>query len=149
MLMLRRFGKKGRVSSSNDLNLIICKSSLIEIYKVTPEGLKFLTQVSLWGIVENMCSTRHPSDAKDSILITTTKYDMMILACEPNADGSLDVITRTHGNFQDTIPRNSNTQMLTVVDLQNQLIAVKCYDGILKLLDTSCESKQLNLSTLR
>lgn len=74
---------------------------------------------------------------------------MMILACELNSDGGLDVITKTHGNFKDTIPRNSGTQMLTVVDSQHQLIAIKCYDGILKVLDTSCESKQLNLSTLR
>lgn len=74
---------------------------------------------------------------------------MMILVCEPNADGSLTVETKSHGNFKDTIPRNSSTHMLTVVDAQHHLIAVKCYDGILKLLDANSESKQLNLSTLR
>lgn len=125
------------------MNLIICKSSLIEIYKTTPEGLKFLTQVSLWGIVENMCITRLPNDSKDSILITTTKYDMMILACEPvtsaasGADSTMfEIKTKKRGNFKDTIPRGSSTSMLTVVDIEHQLVVIKCYDGILKLVDT-------------
>jgi DNA damage-binding protein 1 len=74
---------------------------------------------------------------------------MMILSCETNSDGSLEVITKMHGNFKETIPRNSVTHMLTVVDLPNQLIAVKCYDGLLKILDMSTDSKQLNLSTIR
>lgn len=73
----------------------------------------------------------------------------MILACDLNSEGSIDIITKTHGNFKDTIPRNSSTQMMTVVDSQNQLIAIKCYDGILKILDMNVESKQLNWSTLR
>lgn len=45
---------KGRVTSPTDLNLIICKSTLIEIYKVTAEGLKFVKQIGLWGVVENL-----------------------------------------------------------------------------------------------
>ena len=44
----------GRVTSPTDLNLIICKSTLIEIYKVTAEGLKFVKQIGLWGVVENL-----------------------------------------------------------------------------------------------
>ena len=48
----------GRFTSVNDLNLAICKSNQVEIYKVTAEGLKFLKQVAIWGIVENMAIIR-------------------------------------------------------------------------------------------
>lgn len=138
------------MSSTSDLNLIICKSSLIEIYKVTAEGLKFLTQVSLWGVVENMCTTRLPHDTKDAILITTTKYDIMVLACELDASsGTIELKTKARGGFKDTIPRGSCTSMLTVVDPEHQLIAIKCYDGILKLLDTRETKSELKLETLR
>lgn len=89
------------------------------------------------------------NDTKDSLLVTTAKYDIMILTCELKSDGSLEVITKTHGNFKDNIQRTSSTHMITVVDQANQLIGIKCYDGILKLLDISTENtKHLNLSTL-
>ncbi len=44
----------GRITSENDLNLVICKSSLVEIYKVTSEGLVFAKQIGLWGVVDNL-----------------------------------------------------------------------------------------------
>ena len=36
------------------MNLVICKSTLVEVYKVTSEGLVFAKQVGLWGVVENL-----------------------------------------------------------------------------------------------
>jgi hypothetical protein len=45
---------KGRLTSQNDVNLVICKNILLEIYRVTKEGLKFVRQISLWGVVENL-----------------------------------------------------------------------------------------------
>jgi hypothetical protein len=48
----------GRFTAANDLNLAICKSNQIQIYMVTPEGLKFLKHVGILGIVDNMTLIR-------------------------------------------------------------------------------------------
>jgi hypothetical protein len=73
----------------------------------------------------------------------------MVLSCEHNSDGAYDIITRTHGNIKDIVPRNSSLQMITIVDSAKQLIAVKCYDGILKTIPINSDNKTLNTSTLR
>ena len=44
----------GRITSESDLNLVICKSTLVEIYLVNSEGLKFIKQFQIWGVVENL-----------------------------------------------------------------------------------------------
>ena len=49
---------KGRVTCQYDLNLIICKNTLLEIYKVTAEGLKFIKQIGIWGVIENLNTIR-------------------------------------------------------------------------------------------
>ena len=93
------------------------------------------------------------SDKKDMILINTTRFDTMILTCELNADGlTYDIITKAHGNFKDTVPRQSSIHMITAVDSTTKstpLIAIKCYDGILKTIQLFNDSKQLNVSTMR
>lgn len=73
----------------------------------------------------------------------------MILSCESQSEGTYNIITRSHGNIKDTIPRASSTQIITVVDQNKYLIAIKCYDGILKLFNLSCDSKSLNVTTSR
>lgn len=87
------------------------------------------------------------------MLITTYKHDIMILSCEKNADGSTyDVITRAHGDFKDVVPRVSTTSTITIVDPIRQLIAIKCYDGVLKLIPANMitgDNKTLNTSNLR
>jgi DNA damage-binding protein 1 len=42
------------VTSDNELNLLIAKNTLLEIYKVAAEGLKFAKQISIWGIIESL-----------------------------------------------------------------------------------------------
>jgi hypothetical protein len=77
----------------------------------------------------------------------------MVLTCEKSADGnSYDIITRTHGNIKDTVSRNSSTHMITIVKNNEKgtpIVAIKCYDGILKIIPLNSESKQLNVTTLR
>jgi hypothetical protein len=73
----------------------------------------------------------------------------MILSCELNSDGVYDIITKSHGNIKDIIPRTSSTHTITIVDSTHQLVAIKCYDGLLKTISVHNDHKQLNVSTLR
>lgn len=82
--------------------------------------------------------------------MTTCKYDIMVLSFETTTDGITYETTRVHGNFRDTIPRCSTTRMITCVDQSKSapLIAIKCYDGLLKTMLISSELK-LAISTIR
>ncbi len=84
-------------------------------------------------------------------MVTTCKYDIMVLSFETSNDGITYDITRTHGNFRDTIPRCSTTRMITCVDhsKSSPIIAIKCYDGLLKTIPVNSDSKQLNMATIR
>ncbi len=75
----------------------------------------------------------------------------MILSCETNGEGTYEILTKSHGNFKDTIPRSSSTHMITAIEYfkSSPVIAIKCYDGLLKTIPINNESKQLNVSTLR
>lgn len=43
------FSSKGNFTSAEDLNLIVAKNSRLEIYLVTPEGLRPLKEVGVYG----------------------------------------------------------------------------------------------------
>lgn len=118
---------------------------------MSSEGLVFAKQIGLWGVVDSLNIIRFKNEKKDSILITTTKFDIMILSCEYNPDGSCDIITKTHGNFKDAVPRNSSVNTIVIIDStkSSSMIAIKCYDGILKMIPISSDNKQLNVSTIR
>ena len=76
----------------------------------------------------------------------------MVLSLEYNADGFCDVITKIHGNFKDSVPRNSSLNVITIVESSksSSVIAIKCYDGILKIIPvTNGDNKALNISTIR
>ncbi|CAG2066954.1 unnamed protein product, partial [Timema podura] len=50
----------GNFTSPSDLNLILAKNSRIEIHLVTPEGLRPLKEVGLYGKVSVMKFFRSP-----------------------------------------------------------------------------------------
>jgi DNA damage-binding protein 1 len=49
----------GNFTSAKDLNLILAKNNRLEIYLVTPEGLRPLKEVGLYGKVAVMKFFRH------------------------------------------------------------------------------------------
>jgi DNA damage-binding protein 1 len=85
---------------------------------------------------------------------------MMLLSCEKNSEtGGFEITTQICGNFKENIPRSSSTQVITVLrqktDKNPPIIAIKCYDGILKTvclpLDTTTgtASNKMNINSLR
>lgn len=69
----------GNFTSPNDLNLIVAKNTRLEIYLVTPEGLRPMKEIGLYGKVAVMklfrpqvCSHIYPLSA--GYLLTLTQY---------------------------------------------------------------------------
>lgn len=50
----------GYFTSPNDLNLILAKNTRLEMYLVTPEGLRPLKEVGIYGKIAVLKLFRHP-----------------------------------------------------------------------------------------
>ena len=69
------------------------------------------------------------------LFLLTAKYHAAILEFVPGEEEGAPgrVETRAHGNVADRVGRPSETGILIDVDVANQLIALRLYEGVLKV----------------
>lgn len=139
----------GNFTSSTDLNLLVAKNSRLEVYLVTPEGLRPMKEVGLYGRVAKMKLFRPPYEKKDLVFILTAKYNAMILEWRVGRNGELDVVTRAHGNVSDRIGKPSENGILAIIDPQARVIGLRLYDGLFKIIPLDKDSTELKAASLR
>ncbi|CAB3410078.1 unnamed protein product [Caenorhabditis bovis] len=131
----------GNFATNDELNLIFERGNHIEVYRVTPEGLKSLIEIPIFGRVICMKIFRPKNEKLDLLAILTEKNHMAILAYEN--DG---VVTRAAGCISDRIGRYcSEGPVLTIHP--SGLIAVRIYEGSLKIVqwNTGSDLKHFNV----
>jgi DNA damage-binding protein 1 len=138
----------GNFTSASDLNLIVAKNTRLEIYLVTPEGLRPVKEVGLYGKVAVMKLFRPQHEKKDLLFIVTMRYNAMILECVNDAD-NLDIITKAHGNVSDKIGKPSETGILAVIDPKARVIGLRLYDGLFKIIPLEKDNSELKASNIR
>lgn len=138
----------GNFTSSSDLNLILAKNTRIEIHLVTPEGLRPLKEIGLYGKVAVMKFFRPLHEKKDLLFIITTRYNAMILECKGQGE-SLEIITKAHGNVADRIGKASENGIIAVIDPEARVIGLRLYDGLLKIIPLEKDNCELKASSIR
>ncbi|KAE8747775.1 hypothetical protein FOCC_FOCC005387 [Frankliniella occidentalis] len=150
----------GNFTSPDDLNLILAKNTRLEIYLVTPEGLRPLKEVGLYGKVAVMKFFRPPKfvqmlylvpfqhEKKDLLFIVTKRYNAMILECHGDIE-NLEIITKAHGNVADRIGKPSETGIIAVIDPEARVIGLRLYDGLLKIIPLDRDNSELKASSIR
>ncbi|XP_059050799.1 DNA damage-binding protein 1-like [Achroia grisella] len=139
----------GNFTSPTDLNLLVAKVSRLEMYLVTPEGLRPMKEIGLYGRVAKMKLFRPPYEDKDLVFILTARYNAMILEWRTSSSGELEVVTRAHGNVADRIGKPSENGILVVIDPQARVIGLRLYDGLFKIIPLDKDSTELKAFTLR
>ncbi|XP_045776166.1 DNA damage-binding protein 1 [Maniola jurtina] len=139
----------GNFTSPTDLNLLVAKVSRLEMYLVTPEGLRPMKEVGLYGRVAKMKLFRPPYEKKDLVFILTARYNAMILEWRTGTNGELEVVTRAHGNVADRIGKPSENGILAVIDPQARVIGLRLYDGLFKIIPLDKDSTELKAASLR
>ncbi|XP_013147692.1 PREDICTED: DNA damage-binding protein 1 [Papilio polytes] len=139
----------GNFTSPTDLNLLVAKVSRLEMYLVTPEGLRPMKEVGLYGKVAKMKLFRPPYEKKDLVFILTARYNAMILEWRTGPNGDLEVVTRAHGNVADRIGKPSENGILVVIDPQARVIGLRLYDGLFKIIPLDKDSTELKAASLR
>jgi len=113
--------------------LIIGKSSRIEIYLVTAEGLRPIKEVNIYGRITIMKLYRSKDDTKDKLFILTYRNNAAILECIKDGD-NIDIITKAHGNVADQVSRPSETGPIGIIDPECRMIGLRLYDGLFKVI---------------
>ncbi|KAI4468344.1 dna repair/rna processing cpsf family [Holotrichia oblita] len=138
----------GNFTSPTDINLIVAKNTRLEIYLVTPEGLKPVKEVTLYGKVAVMKLFRLQHEKKDSLFLITIRYNAMILECINDGD-NLEIITKAHGNVSDRIGKPSENGILAVIDPKARVIGLRLYDGLFKIIPLDKDNSELKASSIR
>nr|XP_027231763.1 DNA damage-binding protein 1-like [Penaeus vannamei] len=92
----------GHLTSPTDLNLVVARNNRVELHLVTPEGLRPLKELTIYGKIACMNLFTPMNESKDLLFILTTRYCAMILECVGDGE-NLEIITRAHGNVADKI----------------------------------------------
>uniref|UniRef100_A0A6M2DKV7 Putative splicing factor 3b subunit 3 n=1 Tax=Xenopsylla cheopis TaxID=163159 RepID=A0A6M2DKV7_XENCH len=138
----------GNFTSPIDLNLVIAKNTRLEIHLVTPEGLKPMKEVGIYGKIAVLKLFRPENESKDLIFILTARYNAMILECVREGD-SISVITKAHGNVSDKIGKPAETGILGVIDPKARVIGLRLYDGLFKIIPLDKDTSELRATSLR
>lgn len=138
----------GNFTSPDDLNLIIAKNTRLEIYLVTPEGLRPVKEVGIYGRIAVLKLFRPGGEKKDLLFLLTSRYHAMILECEQDGD-NLEIITRAQGNVQDRIGRPSETGIIGIIDPLCRVIGLRLYDGLFKVMPLDRDNKELKAFNIR
>lgn len=125
----------GNFTGPNDINLITAKLSRIEISKITPDGLKPMQEVGVYGRIDSLKLFRPPGSNKDLLFMLTQKYHVAILECidGPQPD-TIDIITRRSGNIADPASRPAETGSIVIIDPSCKMIGLRLYDGLFKVI---------------
>ncbi|KAI1309419.1 DNA damage-binding protein 1 [Halotydeus destructor] len=138
----------GNFTSENDLNLLIAKSNRLEMHLVTPEGLRPLKEVSIYGRIAVMKLFRPEKEKKDLLFLLTVKNNAAILECVKDGD-SIEIITRAHGNVADQISRPSETGSIGIIDPECRVIGLRLYDGLFKVIPLDKNIKEIKAFNIR
>ncbi|XP_065339552.1 DNA damage-binding protein 1 [Cloeon dipterum] len=123
----------GNFTSPTDLNLILAKNNRLEFYVVTPEGLRPLKEICIYGKVCVMKFFRPKTEKKDLLFILTARYNTMILEAIGEGD-NLEIKTKAHGNVADKIGKPSESGIIAIIDPESRAIGLRLYDGLFKII---------------
>lgn len=138
----------GNFTSPDDINLILAKNTRIEIYVVSPEGLRPVKEIGIYGRISIMKLFRTPGEKKDLMFFLTAKYNAAILECVHYGD-SIEIITRAHGNIADTFSRPSETGNICIIDPECRVIGLRLYDGLFKVIPLDKDNRELKAFNIR
>lgn len=138
----------GNFTSPDDMNLLIAKSTRLEIHTVTSEGLRPITEVNVYGRIAVLKLFRPPGEPKDLLFVLTERYNACILECCNNEQGC-NIVTKASGMLTDPVGRPPETGILGFIDPTCKIIGLRLYEGVFKILPYDPNSKELRPFNVR
>jgi DNA damage-binding protein 1 len=121
----------GHFTSATDLNLVISKSTRLEVHRLTPEGLQGVLDVPLYGRVAALQLFRPAGEPRDLLLLLTERNNFCVLGFD---EESGELVTRANGDASDRVGRPVEVGQRGIVDPQCRLLGLHLYDGLFKVI---------------
>ncbi|CAI2350768.1 unnamed protein product [Caenorhabditis sp. 36 PRJEB53466] len=118
----------GNFTGHESVNLIVARGNRIEVQLVSPEGLKNVCEIPIYGQVLTIALVKGKRDKRQSLVVLTEKWHMAVLAYR---DGK--VVTRAAGSIADATGRVCDS-VLSMTIHRNGLIAIRAFEGSVKMI---------------
>ncbi|KAF1757786.1 hypothetical protein GCK72_014242 [Caenorhabditis remanei] len=118
----------GNFTGHEHVNLIVARGNRIDVQLVSPEGLKNVCEIPIYGQVLTMALVRCKREKRQSLVVVTEKWQMAVLTYR---DGK--VITRTAGALADQSGRASDN-LFSLTIHRSGLVAIRAYEGSVKMI---------------
>lgn len=120
----------GNFTSADDINLIISKSTRLEIHTLSAEGLKGVADVPIFGRISALRLFRPTDERKDLLFLLTESNKFCILSYD---ESSGQLLTRANGDVSDKVGRPCEVGQIAVIDPECRLIGMHVYNGRFKV----------------
>lgn len=127
----------GRFTSNEEMDLIVAKCTRLEVYRLSPSGLKPMLDVPIYGRIATMrlCGGRERG-TKGRLFITTERYGFTALSYD---EATEELKTEAFGDVRDNIGRPAENGQIGIVDEDCRAIGLQLYDGLFKVIP--CDEK--------
>jgi DNA damage-binding protein 1 len=129
----------GSFTGPDDLNLLQARGSTLAVSQVTPEGLKPVINIDVFGRISAMQLFRPKNEKQDLLFLLTARYHVAILSFDSIQN---DVITRAYGDVKDRVGKPTSGKQVALVDPNCQAIVLHLYAGLLKVVPLQFDSHQ-------
>ncbi|CAK4097320.1 unnamed protein product [Aphanomyces euteiches] len=136
----------GHFTGAADTNLILGKSTRVEIHLLTPEGLTPVHDVAIYGRITILELFRPPTSSVDLLFLCTQRYQFCILGYDP---ATKTVVTKAHGNIRDSIGRMSEVVTGGNIDPEGRLLGMNLYEGYFKVIPMDGSGKLSDMFNIR
>ncbi|KDO31423.1 hypothetical protein SPRG_04038 [Saprolegnia parasitica CBS 223.65] len=136
----------GRFTGASDVNLVLAKTTRVEIHLLTPEGLTPVHDVAIYGRITMLEVFRPPSSPVDLLFVCTQRHQFCVLAYDP---ATKSIVTRAQGNIRDPIGRMSDVVTSGNIDPEGRLIGMNLYEGYFKVIPMDASGKLSDAFNIR
>ncbi|TGZ72028.1 hypothetical protein CRM22_002338 [Opisthorchis felineus] len=137
----------GHFTGPDDLNLLICKNTYIEVFEVTSEGLRLIRDVPINAKIVAACLFRRKERQTDSLFILTHKAGFALIECVRKGE-EVQFVTVVSGSVEDCGARLIDQGFDVLVDPGANCVVVRLYHGLLRIIPLNGIGEKLSTDSL-
>ncbi|KAL7749656.1 hypothetical protein RI367_004884 [Sorochytrium milnesiophthora] len=121
---------KGHFTGPDDLNLIVCRCSRLEVLTLTEQGVRSVLNEALLGRVSLMELFRPPGHALDLLFFCTERLQYAVLGWDQQTQRP---VTLQSGSIRNQNGKLAESGAMGYVDAANGIAVLHLYNGLLKI----------------
>jgi len=132
----------GSFFSPNKRNLLVGRTTRIDVYAFTREGLVHTLEIPIYGRIAVMKLCRPPRDDQDQLLVLTERYKFFVLKWNASTNRCETLVG---GDVKDKIGRLDNHNIIGIADPQHRCFGLYLYERLLKIIPTDYSREAYNI----